>query len=59
MKTKTKVTVIVQKHPERKGYQLKHNQADEFKGCPAKGFGWYKFKSLAIQRADELEKSWN
>lgn len=57
--TKAKVTVKVEPHPNRKGYQLKHNQPNEFKGCPASGFGWYKYKGMADIRAKELETNWN
>jgi hypothetical protein len=53
------VKIKVRKHPKKKGYQLYHNQADGFMGCPSDGFGWYKYKGTAEERAKELERCWN
>lgn len=41
------------------GYNLTHNQQPGFKGIISNTFAWYRLKSEALKRADELMKCWN
>ncbi len=53
------IKVDVVKHPRKRGYALKHNQSPGFYGTPDQTWGWYKHKSDAVARANELETQWN
>jgi hypothetical protein len=54
-----KVTVEKTKENKSYGYQLRHNQTPGFKGIIGMTWGWYRYKSDATERANELMKCWN
>ena len=41
------------------GYNLTHNQQPGFKCIISNTFAWYRLKSEALKRDDELMKCWN
>ena len=50
---------VIKDNSKGYGYKLTHNQHAGFKGIISNTFAWYRLKSEAIKRADELMKCWN
>ena len=50
---------VIKDNSKGYGYKLTHNQNAGFKGIISNTFAWYRLKSEAAKRADELMKCWN
>jgi hypothetical protein len=55
----SKVILTVGKCPEKKGYSIFHNQPKGWQGVISNWFAWYKYKSDAVQRMNELQKCYD
>jgi len=53
------VSLSVINCPTKKGYSIKHNQQQGWKGIKSYWFAWYKYKSDAIEAAESLQKCYN
>jgi hypothetical protein len=54
-----RVVITVVANKTKRGYSLRHNQSPGFKGIVGSVWGWYKLKSDAEARANELMIEWN
>ena len=54
-----KVILTVEESESGSGYRIRHNQKPGYNGIIDTTFGWYKYKSEALSRAETLEKEWN
>ena len=48
--------LTVKRHPNKQGYTLYHDQPIGWNGTTKKHFGWYKYKSDAVNRKQELTR---
>jgi hypothetical protein len=55
----TPIIITVQPSTSKRGYELRHNQYPGWKGIIGMSWGWYKYRTDAQQRADELMKQYN